>query len=423
MLTSVMYLPLVIGSSLFASMLNKKSTKCTKNKQDILSQRTFSGLTQETKSLIELVTLEKGIFPVGSFKYKAHRYPSDIDIFEPIKACCDKESASKEITERIQKMIINITKKDGIYVGDFKAGLDSRYDIPITNVYEKIKELYDNKLITKDDLEEIQKLEYYDDLVEYMRKYYIIRWNTEELIKGIKILPLGKLLTLEEAITHKSIVKIDVWAPQDGNYNEITNFLLIIMKNEKGEEIVLNEELGDRLISLNHDIVKYSSKEQRNSLKVAKRLWSRALFLGDKKLPKILYPLFQSGCNSLNQVAGELEIVSKIIQKIPNPPIKMLLKQIDGFRRRIIDVFDVDFDPNPALNIINNILENNLNILKGLEELEKELKTIIERHANNYLECNLPELDDIIEDAKKNQKSITKKRLAIEIHKDLGDIF
>ena len=416
--------PLLLGTSaVIVSKLNEKTNTCDLTEHNVLKKRTLDGLTQETRSLIELITLQKGTFPVGSFKYKAHRYPGDIDIFEPVKACCDIETATKSISEKIQNMAKAISNRKDVYLGDFKAGLDYRYQITnADNANSKLNELFNSNLLSREELEEALEQKNLDDLVEYMRKFYIVRWNLEELMSGIKILPQNKRLTLEEAITHKTIVKIDLWAPQDGNYNEVTNFFLIVMIGKDGKEVVLNEELGDRLVNLNHDIVKYGSKKNRNSLKLAKRLWNRALFLGDKKMPKILYPLFQSGCNSLNQVAGESEVVRQMIEKLPNPPIDVLLKQIDGFRRRITDVFDVDFDPRPMYDLLINILERRIDIVSGLTELESMIKKVVEKHANEFLKCNVSNLNKIIEEAKENDKHI-KKRLATNVDEEFGEVY
>lgn len=419
------------GAAIFLSRLEKKkllnlnflasNNNDTCNlASDVLKIRTLDGLTEETRALIELVTLQNDVFPVGSFKYKAHRYPGDIDIFEPVKACCDKETASKSIANKIQTMAKEIQIKPKVYLGDFKAGLDERYTINfLENSRDILENLRDNNLLSEKDFTEAITIANLDDLQEFMRKFRIVRWNLEELITGFKILPGDVQLTLSEALTHKSVVKIDLWAPLNGNYNEITNFFLIIMIDEDGKEIVLNEELGDRLVNLNHDIVKYSSKKNKNSLKLAKRLWNRALFLKDKEMPKLLYPLFQSGCNSLNQIAGESEVVRMMIQKLLNPPIEELLLQIDGFRRRITDVFDVDFEPQPMFNVIKNILNSRINIIDGLLELESMLKKVVEKHASNWIKCNVPNLNSLIEEAKENEKYVNSKGLN---KNNLGDL-
>ena len=402
--------PLLLGSTaVFVTNINKpKSGQSTKSEEflnntckhrvdDILKKRTYDGLTKETQDLINLVTLDKNIFPVGSFKYKAHRYPSDIDIFEPIKACCDKESASQAIANKISAMAKKIQSTSDVYLGDFKAGLDDRYNI---NNIQELDKLLKEELITKKEYDMAKKQKTPEDLQEYMRQFRIVRWTLPELIQGYKILPKGIKLTLADALTDKTIVKIDLWSSLNGNYNETTNFFLIIMKDKQGNETVLNEELGDRLYSLNHDIIKYGSGKNKNSLKFAKRLWNRALFLNDKSMLYKLYPLFQSGANSLNQIAGEAEVIRMMVNKLDNPPIEKLLNQIDGFKRRITDVFDIDFNAQPMYDVIDKILSGKIDIIKGLENLESMLKKAVEEYSNEYIKCKLSNSKQIIDEAK-----------------------
>ena len=48
----------------------------------VYAERKWSGLSSEVKELVHLITLSDSTRPVGSFKYKTHKYPADIDIFE-----------------------------------------------------------------------------------------------------------------------------------------------------------------------------------------------------------------------------------------------------------------------------------------------------------------------------------------------------
>lgn len=403
--------PLFLGSSaLFINRLKDKISStisgdntCKRYNNNVLKQRTFDGLSKETQDLIRLITIENGVFPVGSFRYKAHRYPGDIDIFEPVKACCDKETASQAIANKISKMAREINQYSNIYLGDFKAGLDERYNV---STPDELERLLKTGLFTNEEYQEALSQKTEDDLQEFLRQFRIVRWTIPELIDGYKLLPKKLKLSLADALTHNSVVKVDLWAPQNGNYNEITNFFLIVMIDKNGKETVLNEELGDRLKNLNHDIVKYGSCKNRNSLKLAKRLWNRALFLNDPEIPKILYPLFQSGANSLNQIAGESEVIRMMLQKLKNPPIDVLMEQIDNFRRRITDVYDVEFNAEPMYKIIINILQRKTDIITGLLELENLLKKAVEVHSRNFLKCKLPNLNKLISDAKKFDKII-----------------
>src|SRR5579872_665250 len=86
---------------------------------NVLATRDRSGLTNETNAVIDLVTVNPETFPVGSFKYRAHRYPGDIDIFERVKACCTETTAKKKIAADIQKIAKKIAnaRKQGVFLG------------------------------------------------------------------------------------------------------------------------------------------------------------------------------------------------------------------------------------------------------------------------------------------------------------------
>lgn len=392
----------------------KKGSK--KPKFDILELRDLDGLSQDTIDIIRIITTSDDVSPVGSFKYRAHRYPGDIDIMERIKACCNKETALKSIVVKIQDIARQVDERPDIFLGDFKAGLDARYKLDIGELdngkiinYDSkkiIKDLTDLRsanLLTEKEYENLQKLvkskptiDDFEELYDALRKYYVVRWTVPEILEGQKLLRDGSKITLAEALSQDSIVKIDLWAKIDGRYNEVTNYFLIIQLDEEGNETVLNQKLGDRLDSLKHDIEKYSSREHRNSLKLAKRLWNRAIFLKDEKALKKLYPLFGSEINSLNQVAGESEVLRGMLKKLENPPFRDIMNQIDGFKRRINDAsFEPEIDTDPFYNLIDQItgqykkygddIDRDF-VINNLDKLEKLLKGAIEPFAESFLE-------------------------------------
>ena len=187
-----------------------------------------------------------------------------------------------------------------------------------------------------------------------------------------------------------------MWAPIKGRYNEITNFFLIIAQYPDGSEEVLNAKLADRKKSLMGDLAKYSSKEHRNSLKLAKRLWNVALTIKDEKLYDQLYPLFDSDAAMLSQINSEITVLSDMFSKLPKDhiPVKTLIKQIDGFKERIISTFEIQFNTEPFLNIIDNIIEyyNKRHddwdpefIVNELKELSDKLKVPIEKYSYDFL--------------------------------------
>ncbi len=395
------------------SELNKSKKR---QQFDVLRLRSPEGLNDATLDLIDFITIQKDVFPVGSFKYKAHKYPGDIDIFEKVKVCCTFEAAVTKIELGLKNIAKRIKARKDIFLGDFKAGVDDRYKIDVgeykkgklvdynaPRIRRDLTNLKNEGLLNTSEYNELNKLvtnniskANHEKLREMLRQKYTIRWTVDEMIKGQKKLVRGKVVQLRDAITHKGLVKIDIWAKLNGNYNEITNFFLFVKIDKDNEEIVLNQELEDRIISLNKDIEKYSDPAHRNSLKLAKRLWNKAIFLADEKMHKKLFPLFSSGAAQLNQVVGESEVLRLMLGKLDRKdvPINVMIRQITGFKRRINDVFDIVFNEDMFYELIDDMVdhyENNKGnydkevIINGLEKLEEELKKIIEHYSHMYL--------------------------------------
>jgi len=168
---------------------------------------------------------------------------------------------------------------------------------------------------------------------------------------------------------------------------------LFVMQNQKGEEQVLNAQLGDRLDSLNHDIEKYGSKEHWNPLKLAKRLWNRALFVKDRRLTDRLYPLFSSGAAQLNQVAGESETLRFMFRDLTDEELvnvrQRLLNQISGFKRRINDVNDIDLgaDEDTLYRLLDQAIAGNGNedTVGALLQAEDIIKAIVSTYSAQFL--------------------------------------
>lgn len=307
---------------------------------DIYRQRTMEGFSRDTKDAIQLATFSDSTLPVGSFKYKVHRYPGDVDIFEPVKLCCTKESAINSIVGQLKHIAQSVINSRTIFWGDFKAGLDMEYEPDHPN--------------------------------------YIVRWTAEEISAGSKRLMSGNTLTLAEAIVHKTIIKLDLWAPVNGNYTEVTNFFLFVWTDGKGNDEVLNAPLGDRLESLDNDIRKYSSPAHWKPLKLSKRLWNKALLLRDENMTRSLYPLFSSGAAIANQVTGECETLAMMFRKI-NPeklPLSKINTQIDLFKKRLDDIVEFEIDKS-VYALIDRARDNNdpatkANILDKVQELLDE---------------------------------------------------
>jgi len=365
---------------LFLYGITEPDTKKKKAPVDIYRKRDMHGLSIDTQDIIKLITFSDSIGPVGSFKYKAHKYPGDIDIFEPVKICCTKETATRKIVAELQQIARKVKQSKTVFWGDFKAGLD----LILKPQIEQSIEAYTQRTGIAPDKEHYP---------ESAREHYIVRWTEDDVLHGSKKLQSGTVLSLEEAITHDTVIKLDLWAPVEGNYTEVTNFFLFVMQNKDGVEQVLNAQLGDRLESLNHDIKKYGSKEHWNPLKLAKRLWNRALYIKDRQLTDRLYPLFSSGAAQLNQVAGESETLRLMFRDLTSDELanvrQKLLNQISGFKRRINDVNDIDLGDKEEemYRLLDQAIAGNgdENTIGALLQNEEIIKEIVRTYSAQFL--------------------------------------
>ncbi len=196
---------LVLGTALLfatGNIINKKESK--KSKQEtrfITTLRNPKSYSKNIRNIIDSITIRSNVLPVGSQKYKIHGYPSDIDLMEKIKVCCDIKDTVRFVEKHLKKIAKIIKSKPKMYLGDFKAGVDDRFpmDIGWINLDNKLVD-YDYKQV-KLDLQDsylngsylvvknIKELEFIDK-PGFKKVFDIIR-NKNILIKGKKY-NLGK---------------------------------------------------------------------------------------------------------------------------------------------------------------------------------------------------------------------------------------
>lgn len=298
--------------------------------------------------------------PFGSFTLRIQKYPGDIDLHEPFvieeisgKDYNDSRSfAAKLLAKRMQqkvRSIINSGNKSHPYViSEIKAGVDPKY-----------APLYSN---------ETQAIRLSEEEIENRREKYIIRWNVEQVLKGYKYVN-GRKVTLEEALSRRGHIKIDVITIIDGLFTEITNFLFFgIMIDGKLHAINTSIDFTDKKASLieyerqlKDEIHKlFYTRLFYNPFKGVKRMFalSRAKS-SDPGYHKYMYklaPLVSGDVSQLYQVKSSLSTYI------------LFMKTIEG--DKIYKASDVAIDMNVVdkfIDKIKNMLSTNL--LINQEEL------------------------------------------------------
>lgn len=379
----------------------------------LLEKRNLATLSDDTTTAIYTITLdpEQPTKIVGSFSHRIIEYPSDIDAFEVVERVGTKEQVGKELVPLFQEMIRRIEEHPHYYVGDFKAGEDTRYKLPLGEVKRGALVGYDPKrirakirsIVKKGLLEESQgdellskvqdqpTLEQYTDLKESTRKYVVLRWTPEEILAGYKQLPFGQKKYLYRALGEKTIVKIDLWAPIDGKYTEVSNwYKLFAIDPKTGKKTEMSVSIFDYEDLLANEMVKYLDASLEKRLKLAKRLWSWAVFRQDSALLRDLYPLFNSPVAKLNTVVGEIETLQGMIEKLRSYPKGDVVEQVKGFKTRLSTIPTSILSNDQLLELVDIIDEINVDVpkkalIQKLDAIKKVAKKAVDAYALKYL--------------------------------------
>jgi hypothetical protein len=382
----------------------------------LLQTRAMNSLSMELLDIIKLVTLDPRMPPnlVGSFKYIIHEYPADIDMFEAYVHDGSISSTGHYVAERFASIAQNIKNMKGVYLGDFKAGVDERFEVDIgyinpssgklvgyhpTKIRERIINIHERGLLADNEADEwlravvlVPSILEYLDLDALIRKKYVIRWTVDELIAKKKTLAFGKIIKLETAVLQKSIIKIDIWARLQKRFMEITNFYDLRYRNNTGE-VAINLDASSASSyesSLVGDLHHYSNLELGKAMKLTKRLWLYAIMKKDQHLLRSLYPLFGSGAAKMYQILGEIETIENILAKVKKPVIRDILENMEDWKARLGTITNDILPGHIAYEIFKRInaslmSKNKKDILNTLDYLSDKLTIYVNKYVIEYL--------------------------------------
>jgi len=390
----------------------------------------------------------------GSATFRAQPYPGDIDLYEKIRLCyknpCDRRQALQSASTLIQALVYKIIKTPGVYLGDVKichdriiftivsrkywgvAGPNKRNNALQVNffdskkVHNDLKFMLDQKLIDLKTYEALKKLAKphitigdFLNMKEILRNIVILRWTTNEILDGIKVLSAGRKISLEEALNdckqepeglilkkgeeHQySIVKPDVWIKVNGNYTEVSDLLVIYYDTYSKKHDYISKALGDDvdeygkitnlasdrkqvINNLKSEVAKYYYSplpKYHNMIKYAKRLYSLCYVMRDRDaqivMNKLVY-LWKSDYNLLNQVKSELDTIKTMLERIKKPPINDLYDQIQRTKVRLSQITGFEL-PDWVWTDLTNIGKHKY----GPEEVIK----ILDKMINTFKEIN-----------------------------------
>lgn len=256
--------------------------------------------TPKLRFLLDTLTFNEMPKVVGSYSYLNHKYPSDIDVFEKVVVNLNLEEALTYYENRFKLIVKSLLVEHPIVlITDFKLGEDKRfYETP-----DKMKGLL--RQFLKDIPTE-----------DVIKKYVPLRWKPEEILQGYKKLFDGVKITLREAISQRSIIKLDVITWLEDRFRSVEIFYNLGYVTPDGSDISFYP-LGDYSQSLLEDIKKYSSPKYYSPLRVIKRLWNLSKMQDCTELLKIIDPFLSSDAAALNQIKSDIEGSMLILSSSP----------------------------------------------------------------------------------------------------------
>lgn len=377
---------------------------------NLLERKNPNSYSNDIHDAINIISIDPEETEVfGSFAFKALKFPTDLDLLEEVKGCCSKEDVINKVEKEIKNVVKRIMKSKDSYVSELKAGLDKVYMIDLgefkknilsnfdyEQVGEDVTNLYENGYLTEEEYNEIMKYVkpnitniQYQHLFDLLRDKWIIRWNDSEILKGKKELSNGREITLNQALYDKTLIKLDMWAPINNRYVEVTNFFILRSIDKQGNEEDINLEL-DIIPDLVEEVLKFMSGLFYKPYKYAKRLWSLSLAIRDIETIKLITPLLNSDASKLNIINSDISVIVGMIERIKKPPINFLVKEIDNFKNIISNISSIKLQEDKLYKEIEYIVDNYFKMEKDdfiarLNRIKEYLQSEINEYALTYM--------------------------------------
>lgn len=383
--------------------------------EQYLAKKPLDSYPDYIKKEMKIISFFPKELPIsyGSFLYRFVKNPGDIDLLQEIDYVDEKTTIDTFI--KILKKIINSLDENHIY-SEFKCGFDTNYLIEIgdlregifytdKNLIEVLYTKYKQKLFTSDEyytmiyllnflntLNDSRRFQSaaYDYIYNLIRNKRILRWSAEEILKGYKIISLGRKYTLSEALKDKTIVKIDLIVFLNDQFIEITNLICLTYTdiNDEGDEIHIPINVSIDVLhnpqELALDIEKlYYSDKFYSPMKSCKRMYAymRATRNHYDYLVNNLAPVLTSNAGILYKIKSQIEALIIVLDKKFN---KINLNRIHKELQTIKLNFNyvLELSEQTIVNISNrldhiSILNNKESLIEELEDLNKLIKIVV----------------------------------------------
>lgn len=353
--------------------------------------------SSEITDVFDALTMKHGDKPylIGSANYKI-QFPSDYDLTQEVPV-------NKFILKDMQEIICRLLKMKNLFIGDIKCGsipelkiIDK--DLTLRNykdkrpiMIDKLKKLFANKSITKEELDEsisllkanLKLLDIY--IIKNKIEFDAIRWKPEDILTGF-VNYRGQTVPFNKYLLDENVTKIDVIVWLNGvRYNEISNVYIY-----KKDGVFLNvkrntaEEFSQTLKN-QMPFLLYEGKY----MKICKRINSIERLKGsegDIELMKNLFTLFNSNLGRLSQVLSDLITLEFMIENIKVMPKEKVEYEIDQMKFRLGNMTNKKYlEKQDKVIQLLAIVEKDVLDFDAIDKLKNELFTLLESETLKFM--------------------------------------
>jgi len=303
------------------------------NPCDLPKEKQPYTVPKKLKEYIKLITINDSIVKrVGTSTFKIQPYFGDIDILNIIDRNVPTDILVNSFVTELQDIVRKILANKNIFYSDFKA----------SNMH----------------------------------------WTSNEVLDGIKD---GK--TLFDACKTKGVVKLDMIAPYNERYVEMSSFF--ILKSNIGYVNVEEDYFQIYKELLKNDIEKF---KQDKPLKAIKRAWSLAKYTKDIKSMNKLKNIIHSNISLLGQINADIETIKLLIEHKSLYDVDFVINQLEKFKESISTILDIQIDEKNIYIMIENIVillqnptQSKEKLLEALDTLYDYLLEIINKETKDYI--------------------------------------
>lgn len=331
----------------------------------------------QSVKILETMTFPQGKFQIyGSMTIPSQLYAGDYDSI----CFIDFPSLEKAVME-FQLRVKSIAEMNDVFIGDMKIGMIPEWNIwgkskiqLVDNTLkvvdynslftlDKLKYIYKQKVISKDDYDKyykiISKWKDVPNPKEYARvlkdlRPHILRWNLQEVLQGFKQLPNNESIDLSTALSSKGVVKVDTIGIVNGQ-SRFTDFSMIYeikIRNKVITYDVVNQNVVDEL-----RLSVYENSLLGNYYKALKRIFSLARYFRNTELVNSLTEFLNGFVGLIYQVKSDVGTLLYLEENYQNLPREKIQYELKMFRVRLT-AFNETYQNKKINDIIKELLES-----------------------------------------------------------------